>query len=421
MDLVASAPHGVLKKWIRHITYARWNLGLTEGEGDVHVLTSQGFLDQARKGKIMDKPIIIKEQFSDLGEWSVSRYADILETVFSGLDMDVRWHQDSLPQRVRVSDVVKLCRTRPGARQHNNPANVLNLPDITGAAGPAFLRMDRFRLLSLLVERCKAEILASARNLDTCAHLGKQATLTPFDVASCRRFNLLAWPGSFSGAHVDSNGSTWVRNLCGHKLWMFVPRSDMDSHDWVQFAKDGDSWDPSDRARSVILGPGDVFVMRPGLLHAVMTLGESEPCLMTGGSFWDDRDISHNLKTQLWIGQNQNATNEPFAHQLSKIVPALQRIVEASPGKYFSDDDSFDVFKSIVRDIYSLGCDCSKSGDCDDQCKCTLVGRRCTPFCAAHAFNSTHSLSCMEETPEQDGSETEVDDAMLDQDYVESP
>lgn len=51
---------------------------------------------------------------------------------------------------------------------------------------------------------------------------------------------------------------------------MFVPESDMGPDEWKQFAKDGDRWDPRKKCRGVILGPGDVFVLKPGLVHAVL-------------------------------------------------------------------------------------------------------------------------------------------------------
>ncbi|KAK4615707.1 hypothetical protein CLAFUW4_09810 [Fulvia fulva] len=85
------------------------------------------------------------------------------------------------------------------------PVNLLNLPDLTGASVPSFLRMDRFRLLDFVVERCKARAL---KHTNAPGVLAKQIAMTPFDVSSSRRFNLLAWPGAFSGAYVDSGGST---------------------------------------------------------------------------------------------------------------------------------------------------------------------------------------------------------------------
>ena len=148
-----------------------------------------------------------------------------------------------------VSTLVDLLRNQPSISPSENPPNVLNLPNITATIQPSFLRMDRFQLLDLVIKWCKA---------DYQRHMGKQVHLTTFDVGSCQSFNILGRPGAFSGPHVDNNGATWVRNLFGRKLWMFVPGSEMASEDWEQFAEDGDRWDPWSKCRGVVLEPGDV-------------------------------------------------------------------------------------------------------------------------------------------------------------------
>ena len=59
---------------------------------------------------------------------------------------------------------------------------------------------------------------------------------------------------------------------------MFVPKSELGPKDWKHFLEDGDRWDTKGKCRGVILEPGDVFVMELGLVHAVNTLGNNEPC-----------------------------------------------------------------------------------------------------------------------------------------------
>jgi len=44
-----------------------------------------------------------------------------------------------------------------------NPQSLLNLPDITDVPKPSFLRLDRFRLLDLIIERCNANIQGHVR------------------------------------------------------------------------------------------------------------------------------------------------------------------------------------------------------------------------------------------------------------------
>ena len=185
---------------------------------------------------------------------------------------------------------------------------------------------------------------------------------------------------------------------------MFVPECDMSSSDWDQLSQDSDGWDPGDKARAVVLGPGDVLVMRAGLVHAVLTLGDLDPCLMTGGSFWDDRDLLHILKTQYWVVKNQKATNELLAYQQAQITSALSRLVIRYPKKYFASSDDLAEFNQIITRLQSFSCSCD---DCDDECECSREGRRCTPLCTAHTFNMSDLRSCMIEKGDDGRSDEE--------------
>ncbi|KAF2158731.1 hypothetical protein M409DRAFT_61389 [Zasmidium cellare ATCC 36951] len=373
LELEAEAPNATVRKWIKPIRYASWSVGLLQGPGEVCLLSEKSFLSQMRGKGPLSRPIIIRDSFDDADEWSATRYADQLDMAFADLEVDVRWHQVPEPVREKVPKMSRLCRASPPTLL-GNPPNMLNLPDLTGAIAPAFLRQDRFRMLDLLIERCKA---------DSIKHLGKQLHLSPFDVGGSRRFNILGWPGAFSGAHVDSTGATWVRNLFGQKLWMFVPEDLMTPADWEELATDGDDWNPGNKARAVVLQPGDVFVMRPGLVHAVYTLGDSGPSLMIGGFFLDNYDLIHTLQTFYKIGKNQRSTNEPISYQFAHIIWSLERIIRRNSAPYFSTPEDLDVFTDLITKLRGLGCDCS---ECDEECMCARDGRRCTPLCLVHIF-----------------------------------
>lgn len=175
---------------------------------------------------------------------------------------------------------------------------------------------------------------------------------------------------------------------------MFVPRSAMSAKDWADFAEGGSDWDLGDKARAVLLGPGDVLVMGPGTVHAVLTMGDSGPCLMTGGSFWDGNDLLHLLETLCWIGVNQGATNEALAYQLAPVVSALEEVVLGNRGHYLPKESDGQRFGELVKTLQDLGCACK---DCKADCSCLRDGRRCTAFCVSHAANMTNLPPCMEE------------------------
>ena len=406
-ELERMAPNETLRRWTEKLTFARYLRNTTEGDGDVCLLSWESCRSQFEKGHGFQKPAIIREDFADSEEWTPSRYADLMEIVFQGTEVDVKWHQQPQPERVSVLNLVELLRSQPSTSLSKNPPNVLNLPDITDAISPSFLRMDRFRVLNLVMERCRA---------DMQKHIGKQVHLSPFDIGSCRKFNILGWPGAFSGPHVDSNGATWIRNLFGYKLWMFVPKSEMGVEDWERFAKDGDKWDPRGKSRAVILEPGDVFVMEHGLVHSVQTLGDPGPCLMTGGMFLDQSDLLRSLETIFWIGKNQNATNEPIAYQLAQVISTLEDMVEQNPRRWFADSDTLMDFRRVIKLLRSLGCDCE---DCDDKCRCSQEHRRCTPLCAAHHTDESTLSSCMLETGNEESDPNANDSESSDEEYTE--
>ena len=406
-ELERMAPNETLRRWIEQLTFARYLRNTTEGDGDVCLLSWESCRSQFEKGHGFQKPAIIREDFADSEEWTPSRYADLMEIVFQGTEVDVRWHQQPQPERVSVLNLVELLRSQPSTSLSKNPPNVLNLPDITDAISPSFLRMDRFRLLNLVMERCRADLQK---------HIGKQVHLSPFDIGSCRKFNILGWPGAFSGPHVDSNGATWVRNLFGYKLWMFVPKSEMEREDWEGFAKDGDMWDPRGKSRAVLLEPGDVFVMEHGLVHSVQTLGGTGPCLMTGGMFLDQNDLLHTMETLFWIGKNQNATNEPIAYQLAQVISTLEDMVEQNSRRWFADSDTLLGFRRAMKLLRSLGCNCE---DCEDKCRCSQEHRRCTPLCAAHHTDESILSSCMLETGNEESDPDANDSESSDEEYTE--
>lgn len=109
-----------------------------------------------------------------------------------------------------MSRLIEMLSTQPSNALAENPRNMLNLTEKTGAIVLSFLRLDCFRLLDLVIERCKARFRR---------RMGKQLDLTSFDVGLCRRFTMLAWPaGAFSVPHVDRKGPPWMRSLFGKKL-----------------------------------------------------------------------------------------------------------------------------------------------------------------------------------------------------------
>lgn len=270
-----------------------------------------------------------------------------------------------------------------------NGPNLLDLTDLSNAIKPSLTRLPRLRLLDYLTKSAKA--LAMDR-------FGKQETLTPFDIGGSQSFEIFGFRGAFSGAHLDILGGTWLRNLFGIKLWMFVPENLMTDTDWSEFARDGPDWNPREKSRAIILQPGDVFVMPPGVrvVHAVHTL---EACLMNGGIFWDEKTIVQTLNAVHWVCRNQTATNEPIPHQLPSILSQLEGLVLKYPSDVWCAEASS--VRCAMSQIRDLGCSCrtTRRSCAKTKCSCYLEDRRCTQLCSSHSISENTPL-CMEEAVE---------------------
>ncbi|KAF2158750.1 hypothetical protein M409DRAFT_61408 [Zasmidium cellare ATCC 36951] len=390
--------HSVRAAWLTQAT--RWasiwtppecglgfGFALAEESADVHYCTSEYFLQAGRQGDVFTKPIVIKEAFSDGGMNTVHNFRSLLRDAFHNKALDIR--PLGAKQTESVSTLDFLTRL-----DHGSGDNALNLRDLAKAQRPAFTMMPRFRLLETLAESCYGEP-------------GKEVCSRPVDVASCGSFNILGQRGAFSGAHVDSLAGTWVRNLDGLKYWMIVPSSDMGS-EVSAFCEQGDRWLPHGKERLILLEQDDVLLMPPGppQVHAAHS---PRTCLMSGGMLWDELNILSILHSLVWIGQNQQATNESVAYQLPGIINALQNLVQSDSARFSSHypPGTFQrKFEDALQTYKALGCSCATNET--EICPCDAAGRRCTAQCAGHPkLPESSQFDCMYEQAEEDASRSQ--------------
>ncbi|TDL13507.1 hypothetical protein BD410DRAFT_846876 [Rickenella mellea] len=120
---------------------------------------------------------------------------------------------------------------------------------------------------------------------------------------------LVASKRAVSHPHMDPSGfSTYVQMILGRKIW-FVPygRIPADENGWII---DDAMW------RAVFLQPGDVFLMRPGTPHFVITV---EDALAVGGHFYNRQTFSETLRALAFEHQfGANLTNTE--HLTSPII-----------------------------------------------------------------------------------------------------
>ena len=370
-----------LDQWLKHLhfasCYTESDLAtplVTEDAADVMLISAKSLCARQTRGEVFTKPIIIRETFADAADYTLDSYGQMLCRTFHGMKIEVQQKGRSSTKQMGVDELLK-------GLQDGLPLNALSLDNLSKAIEPAFVRYPRYCLLRDLVLRLKAKYQTNT---------AKQVRY--YDVASCEEFNILGGRGAFSGAHVDAMNGTWLRNFFGTKLWFTVPDSSMDDKAWDDFAQHGPLWSPSRRARAILLLPGDVLFMAPGLLaiHAVFTI---DPCGMQGGTVWDERNILPILKNLQWIGLHQIATNEPIPYQLPEIIQELESLKDQGRFPNLGNDVGF---RSALRNLRDLGCVCS--GKCRiNKCNCKKSYRRCTPFCREHGPTGEAEFPCMQE------------------------
>lgn len=331
---------------------------------DVMEITSVMFKEICSKNYEFRTPMIIKESFPDTGDFNCAAYASLIDSYFPDGFINVR-KNNGRPTATPTADVVSWMESPDKAPFG---ANLLDLEGVSNAVKPALTRIDRFRALDRLDQRLKAE---------HTGQYGKKSTLTPYDIGSSQSFEIFGFKGAFSGGHVDVLGGTWLRNLFGVKLWIVVPEHLMTADDWADFSMKGSDWNPRGKGRAIVLRPGDVFFMPPGIrvIHAVLTL---ETSLMSGGMVWDEQSLIPTLENLLWVCKNPQATNEPMPFQLASALDWLDNRTPRS----IHPRCCHTKLREAVSELRRLGCTCEDQ--CSAGCPCAAGGVRCTPLCTNH-------------------------------------
>jgi hypothetical protein len=300
-------------------------------------------------------PILIRKGESNLRGLTLPRYLQRLADRLGHKDLSIVRPNSAghMQQREALSS-----NDVPGlAERPIFGMNALDLADFTAIPGPDFLHDERFQLLDILV----------------CRLNGMHKTS---DIKGCLRFNILGCEGAFSGPHCDILSGTWVQNIDGVKLWMWVHPRDMSSEDWKAFAQHKHEWiPPPGKVRATLIRRGETFIMPAGLCipHAVQTI---ETCAMVGGMFWDEACILESLDCLARLMKNQDTTNEPVPLDIGSMVDELLSFI----GQKSPDLDMSDLQTAVER-VKALCCACKK---CNTNCPCARVSRRCTYLCTNH-------------------------------------
>jgi hypothetical protein len=343
-------------------------------DADVWYMDWETFQRRAEGGEVFRKPVVVKQTFQDSGMYDPHGYMALLRERYPSQNLDMQNSETGECVSKPIADSLATKVESEGTENGELTAsgNAINLRKIANADAPLLTRMKRFRLLETLVDRVS--------NLAP----GKRTCREAYDVSDCLGFDLLGFNGAFSRPHVDALMGTWVRCLSGSKAWTFAPG--MSDGDWKDFAQHGEEWSPGVKGRVIILEKDDVLLMPPGLrvLHAVFTL---ETSLMEGGMLWDECNIPDLLDELLWVGENQSCTNEAIAYQLPGIIDSLENWIQEDDARFSAIENNSDYITRVkqgIRNLRSLGCECSRRCDKNSGCHCSTQRRRCTVWCSKH-------------------------------------
>lgn len=307
----------------------------TEGSVDVLRLTSEDFIKRAKEDMPFDRPVIIKESFTDSPIHSVGGAVQTLHDACNDVDVKVWTLEDEGCKTVsmgKVSDWVK---------SNARAISAMDLPFAYRTHQPVFTQLSRY----------SAGIVAAQRaNLQRRHHPSEDAG----ELDGCLSFNHLSTPGAFSGIRVNVLGSTWFRNLTGLQICMYVPKAEMATR-WKDFEKDGPDWNPRGAQRFFILEPNDVAFLPSHLVHAFYTM---ETTVTVGGAVWDECDITAPLKSLQWARRHEQCANWPLRTGLSSVLRGLEELVTANTPRYARhqpDLEFLDEFRKVMGDFASDG------------------------------------------------------------------
>jgi hypothetical protein len=274
---------------------------------------------------------------------------------------------------------------------HRPPINILNLAPTTHRPRPQCLAQDRFTLIDQLVAEARGH--ATDQVGKTTQSVTKNHP--PRDFEDCLAFEIFGQAYCASLWHKDSSAvGTWVRCEFGLKLWPIVAHlSDKQRLDFKAF---GEGWKPGPEEVPVVaLFPGDTLIMFPENhnVHAPITM---EDCHMTGGMFWDDKNVAVILENILNQISTERISNEDIPKQLRFIIQALLfrpfRLRRNDDDRVEDERLDYERVKNLCKSVLDKLSPCECGERClaatgPSQCRCKAGGIDCTVAC--HPAKST--------------------------------
>lgn len=284
---------------------------------DILYCSVDDILEAARSGEVFQKPVVIKESFSDAGMHNYERFLSLLEDAFNSEEQaEVRCINIEEPMCEALGQFTAYLRSHP---KDTNGFWMSTSRSVASCHRPLFTMLTRFRLL----ESVTAGLHDNRFDLAS----------PPLGMTMSANSNTISFPGSFSGAYVNTTAGSWQRNLSGIQLWVFVPEKAMDPSDFAGLANGENDWLPLGRQRLVVLEENDVLFVPPGL-RIVQAWHTPATCLTEQGMLWDDLSVMPILESMLLGYENQAAHEGRNSQQLSRMIKNLDCLIREQPDRF---------------------------------------------------------------------------------------
>ncbi|KAF1830537.1 hypothetical protein BDW02DRAFT_572889 [Decorospora gaudefroyi] len=289
----------------------------SKADCDILYCSADGILEAAQSGEVFQKPVVIKESFSDAGMHNYERFLSLLEDASNSEEqVEVRCIDIEEPMREALGKFTAYLRSHPG---DTDGFWMSTARSVANCHRPLFTMLNRFRLLESVTAG-----LHDYRSNPASSPLGKAMSVNS---------NTISFPGAFSGAYLNTAAGSWHRNLSGVKLWVFVPETEVPLGELASLANEENGWLPRGKQRLVVLEENDVLFVPPGL-RLVQAWHTPTTCLTEQGMLWDDLSVLSILESMPLGRENQAVQDDRTAQQLFRMINNLDCLITEQPDRF---------------------------------------------------------------------------------------
>ena len=311
---------------------------LSFDEAEIIVVGSIEFMAALRQGHVFQRPVVVKEAFSDSGLHSLDVFSRMLREILPETHSHSCGVGAEQPKAMPVDTIFESMRKND---REDNLGLTFDLRAITRSHQPLLTLLPRFRLLDNLIEKLRGANLCEPTTLGS---------------PSWARSTTLSLQGAFTGAQLNATGGVWMRILSGVHFWTLIPHSNMDASEWSEDGSISSSWAPQGKQRFFVLEQDDVLFIPPGLCVA-HALHSPTNVLSDRGVLWDSKNLVQTLNSMHWMLKRQVDRNGVW-NLLPQLLMELERLVKHQLDQFTGDcskSEFIDAVRQATARLLDLG------------------------------------------------------------------